>query len=187
MFGLLRNRTFALGMAATGLAFIGQNSLSIYLRPFLENVTGLDVNTLSMVLLGLGLGGLAGTVRRRLRPPAASHSRADRTAGHARDPCPPADRPRAVRRQSRLSCWSLWGFFTTPIPVAWNTWMAKIIPDELEAAADLQVALIQLAIAGGAFAGGVLFDTAGWWSAFLLAAVLLTGSAVLAALASRRT
>ncbi len=61
MFGLLRNRTFAIGMAATGLAFIGQNSLSIYLRPFLENITGLEVNALSMVLLGLGLGGLTGT------------------------------------------------------------------------------------------------------------------------------
>ena len=50
----------------------------------------------------------------------------------------------------------------------------------------MQVALIQTAIAGGASAGGVLFDTAGWWSAFLLAAVLLTGSAVLASLAGRR-
>jgi predicted MFS family arabinose efflux permease len=60
MFRLLRNRTFAIGMAATGLAFIGMNSLSIYLRPFLENVTGLEVNALTLVLLGVGLGGLAG-------------------------------------------------------------------------------------------------------------------------------
>ena len=65
--------------------------------------------------------------------------------------------------------------------------MAKTTPDELEAAGGLQVALIQLAIAGGAFAGGVLVDTAGWWSAFLLAAVLLAGSALLAALVSPRT
>ncbi|TGV72854.1 MFS transporter, partial [Mesorhizobium sp. M2D.F.Ca.ET.145.01.1.1] len=47
--------------AATTLAFMGQFSLSTYLRPFLEGVTGLDVNTLSMVLLGLGLAGLVGT------------------------------------------------------------------------------------------------------------------------------
>ncbi|TIM75386.1 MAG: MFS transporter, partial [Mesorhizobium sp.] len=103
MFRLLRNRTFTIGMAATGLAFMGMNSLSIYLRPFLESVTGLDVNVLSLVLLGLGLGGLAG-----------------------------------------------------------------------------------LSIAGGASAGGMLFDTAGWWSAFLLAAALLAGSALLAAAASPR-
>lgn len=72
---------------------------------------------------------------------------------------------------------------STPIPVAWNNWMTRIIPDDLEAGGGLQVALIQSAIAGGAFAGGVLFDTVGWWSAFLLAAILLAGSAVLAATA----
>jgi predicted MFS family arabinose efflux permease len=65
--------------------------------------------------------------------------------------------------------------------------MAKVIPDDLEAGGGLQVALIQFAIAGGAFAGGMLFDTVGWWSAFLLAAVLLTGAAVLASLAGPRT
>ncbi|MEY9783276.1 putative MFS family arabinose efflux permease [Sinorhizobium fredii] len=81
----------------------------------------------------------------------------------------------------------LWGFFTAPIPVAWNTWMTRAIPDDLEAAGGLQVALIQLAIAGGASAGGALFDIAGWWSAFLLAAVLLAGSALLSAAASPRT
>lgn len=58
MFGLLRNRVFALGMASTTPAFIGMNSLSIYLRPFLERVTGLEVSALSLALLGVGLGGL---------------------------------------------------------------------------------------------------------------------------------
>ncbi len=68
MFALLRTRTFALGMAATSLAFIGQNSLSIYLRPFLEGVTLVDFNMLSIMLLGLGIGGLAGTSVVGLRP-----------------------------------------------------------------------------------------------------------------------
>ncbi|MBP2448102.1 putative MFS family arabinose efflux permease [Rhizobium leguminosarum] len=65
--------------------------------------------------------------------------------------------------------------------------MTAVMPGELEAAGGLQVALIQLAIAGGAFAGGMLFDTAGWWSTFLLAACLLACSAALASLAGRRT
>jgi predicted MFS family arabinose efflux permease len=186
IFGLLRNRTFAIGMAATGLAFIGQNSLSIYLRPFLEGVTGLDVNALSMVLLGLGLGGLTGTtligfvVRRHLATPLIGLPGALAIIALLLI---------ALGPYAAVTAFLLvvWGFFSTPIPVAWNTWMAAIIPGELEAAGGLQVALIQLAIAGGAFAGGVLFDTAGWWSPFLLAACLLTGSALLAALASRRT
>ncbi|MBB3138406.1 putative MFS family arabinose efflux permease [Rhizobium pisi] len=185
IFGLLRNRTFAIGMAATGLAFIGQNALSIYLRPFLEGVTGLDLNLLSMMLLGLGVGGLAGTsvigfvARRRLLLalvglPAALAILALLLIALG---------PFAAATASLLV---MWGFFSTPIPVAWNTWMAAVVPGELEAAGGLQVALIQLAIAGGAFAGGLLFDIAGWWSTFLLAACLLTGSAVLAAVAGRR-
>ncbi|MBA8836658.1 MFS transporter [Rhizobium leguminosarum] len=179
MFGLLRNRTFAIGMAATALAFIGMNSLSIYLRPFLERVTALDINILSMVLLGLGVGGLTGTfaiglvLRRHL------------SAALIGIPCVLAllavllvgiGSFKAVTAAVLV----LWGFLSTPIPVAWNTWMTQIIPDDLEAGGGLQVALIQSAIAGGAFAGGMLFDTVGWWSAFLLAAVLLAGSAVLA-------
>ncbi|MBN9984645.1 MFS transporter [Rhizobium laguerreae] len=186
IFGLLRNRTFAIGMAATGLAFIGQNALSIYLRPFLEGVTGLELNVLSMVLLGLGVGGLAGTsvigfvARRHLLRvlvglPAALAFLALLLIALG---------PFAAVTAFLLV---MWGFFSTPIPVAWNTWMAAIVPGELEAAGGLQVALIQLAIAGGAFAGGMLFDTAGWWSTFLLAACLLAGSAVLAALAGRRS
>ncbi|MBB4234515.1 MFS transporter [Rhizobium esperanzae] len=185
IFGLLRNRTFAIGMAATGLAFIGQNALSIYLRPFLESVTGLELNLLSMTLLGLGVGGLAGTsvigfaARRHLflvlvGLPATLAILALLLIAFG---------PFAAVTGSLLV---MWGFFSTPIPIAWNTWMAAIVPGELEAAGGLQVALIQLAIAGGAFAGGMLFDAAGWWSTFLLAAVLLAGSAVLAALAGRR-
>ncbi|MDR9803089.1 MFS transporter [Rhizobium hidalgonense] len=185
IFGLLRNRTFAIGMAATGLAFIGQNALSIYLRPFLEGVAGLDLHLLTTVLLGLGVGGLVGTsvigfaARRHLLLvlvglPAALAILALLLIALG---------PFAVVTASLLV---MWGFFSTPIPIAWNTWMAAIVPGELEAAGGLQVALIQFAIAGGAFAGGILFDTAGWWSTFLLAALLLTGSAVLAAHAGRR-
>jgi predicted MFS family arabinose efflux permease len=161
------------------------NSLSIYLRPFLESVTGLDVNVLSLVLLGLGLGGMAGLsiagfVLRR-NPTAAL-----------------IGLPSALALLALLLIavgpvlWAtaallvLWGLFNTPIPAAWGTWMAQVIPDDLEAGGGLQVALIQFAIAGGASAGGMLFDTAGWWSAFLLAAALLAGSALLAAAASPR-
>ena len=77
----------------------------------------------------------------------------------------------------------LWGLFNTPIPVAWNTWMARVIPNDLEAGGGLQVALIQTAIAGGAIAGGVVFDMVGWWATFLLSSALLIASAVLAGLA----
>lgn len=185
MFGLLRNRIFVLGMASTALAFIGMNSLSIYLRPFLEGVTGLQVNTLSLALLGVGLGGVAalfavGFVLRRnlnlvlIGLPAGLAVIALLLIALG---------PYAVPTMTLLV---LWGLFNTPIPVAWNTWMARVIPNDLEAAGGLQVALIQTAIAGGAIAGGVLFDTIGWWAAFLLSSLLLIASAIFAALAIPR-
>ncbi|RVP54050.1 MFS transporter [Sinorhizobium meliloti] len=185
MLRLLRNRTFLIGMAATGLVFMGMNALSIYLRPFLEGVTGVELNTLSLMLLGVGLGGLAGTsligfvLRRHLTTaliglPGTVALIALLLIGFGSSPWATA------------VLLVLWGFFSTPTPVAWNTWMARLVPGELEAAGGIQVALIQLAIACGALGGGVLFDGAGWWSAFLLAALLLAGSAAFGALASRR-
>jgi predicted MFS family arabinose efflux permease len=185
MFGLLRNRSFLVGMAATCLVFMGMNALSIYLRPFLEGVTGVGRNSLSLMLLGVGLGGLAGTsligvvLRRHLAValvgmPGVVALIAVLLIIHGASPWATA------------VLLVLWGFFSTPVPVAWNTWMARLVPGELEAAGGLQVALIQLSIAGGAFAAGILFDMAGCWSAFLLAAVLLFVSAALGAVASRR-
>ena len=78
----------------------------------------------------------------------------------------------------------LWGLFTTPTPVAWGTWMTRVIPDDLEAGGGLQVALVQVAITFGALAGGLLFDTAGWSGPFVLAAALLVAAAALAAKAA---
>ncbi|WP_455275021.1 MFS transporter [Rhizobium herbae] len=185
MFGLLRNRTFAIGMAATALTFIGMNSLSIYLRPFLEHVTGFGINTLSMVLLGLGAGGLAGlfaigfVLRRHLGVALVGMPVILAIIALLLIAAGPI-------QWLTAALLVVWGVVSTPVPVAWNTWMAQIIPDDLEAAGGLQVALIQLAIAGGAFAGGVLFDAIGWWSAFVLSAVSLVGSAVLAALVRPR-
>lgn len=184
MFGLLGNRMFAVGMAATTLAFMGQFALSTYLRPFLEGVTGLDVNTLSMLLLGLGLAGLVGTslVGFILRTHLGAVLIGLPTVLAIIALSLIALGPFAIATASLLV---VWGLFSTPVPVAWNTWMTKTIPNDLEAGGGLQVALIQFAITFGAFAGGLLFDSAGWWSPFALGAFLLLGSALLAFAATK--
>src|SRR5262245_63021576 len=178
-FSLLGNRTFALGMAAMTLFFMGQFALSTYLRPFLLTITGLDINKLSIVLLSLGLAGLAGTslIGVFLR----AHLGAVLVAFPAM---------LAVTALLLIGLGSvamatagllvLWGFLTTPIPVAWNTWMTRVIPDQLEAGGGLLVALIQFAITFGAFSGGLLFDGAGWWSPFAFSALVLMGSTIFA-------
>ncbi len=183
---LLRSRTFALGMIAVTLAFMGQFSLSTYLRPFLEGVTGLGINMISLFLLGVGVAGLTGTlisgffVRGNLLPaltglPAGQAIVAGllTALGHI---------PAATG-----ALLLVWGILVTPIPVVWNTWMTRIIPDELEAGGALTVALIQFAITIGAFTGGELFDHQGWVSTFMLATALLIASAVIAVLPGRRS
>ncbi len=184
MAGLFRHRVVALGMAAATLAFMGQFALSTYLRPFPELVTGLEINSLSLVLLGIGIGGLAGTsivgfvLRSHLSPvliglPAllALLALSLMAFGHI--------------APATAGMLFVWGLLTTPIPVAWGVWMTRIIPDDLEAGGGLQVALIQFAITFGAFGGGVFFDTTGWASTFLFAAAILCLASFLAFLTAR--
>lgn len=179
MFALLNNRVFALGMAATTLAFMGQFSVYTYLRPFLESVTGLEVTTLSAVLLALGLAGLVGTsvvgfaLRSRLGAVLVGLPAMLAVIAALLIVLGPYSIPVAILLV-------LWGLLTTPIPVSWNTWMTRVIPGDLEAGGGLQVALIQFAITFGASGGGLLYDGAGWWAPFILGACLLSGSAMLA-------
>src|SRR4051812_14348906 len=60
-FKVLRNPHVPLGMLAVALFFMGQFALFTYLRPFLEGVTAVSVSTLSLMLLVIGVGGIAGT------------------------------------------------------------------------------------------------------------------------------
>jgi predicted MFS family arabinose efflux permease len=178
-FRLLSNRTFALGMAAMTLFFMGQFALSTYLRPVLDSVTLLDVNGLSAVLLSIGLAGLAGTalipfvLRRHLNIvlvafPVALTAIALTLIGLG------------ALAFVAAGLLIVWGLLTTPIPVAWSTWMTRVIPTQLEAGGGMLVAFIQFAITFGAFAGGLLFDLIGWWAAFGFSAIAFLGSSLVA-------
>ena len=59
---LFKNPLVAFGMAACGLFFMGQFALFTYLRPFLETVTRVNVSTLSLILLSIGIAGFIGTL-----------------------------------------------------------------------------------------------------------------------------
>jgi len=183
-FSLMANRTFALGMTAMILFFMGQFALSTYLRPFLEDITHLSVNALSLVLLGIGLAGLGGTW---LIPSILRSHMAHVLIGF------PAVLVIIALALVGLGSFAsataglllLWGLFTTPVPAAWTTWMTRTIPEHLEEGGAWFVALIQFAITSGAFAGGLLFDHVGWWSPFTLSAMAMVGSAATAVTISR--
>ncbi|MQV21423.1 MFS transporter [Sinorhizobium meliloti] len=177
VFRLLRRPPVIAGMMAILLLFMGQFALFTYLRPFLEQVTHLDIETLSLTLLIMGLAGAGGTwmigklLRQRLFSILVVIPLV--MAGLALFMIAFGDREIAV-----LAALTGWGFFGTAAPVGWGTWLSRYLADDAEAGGGLQVAVIQLAITAGASIGGLLFDAVGWWSAFLLSAALLLGSSL---------
>ncbi|TPM29928.1 MFS transporter [Mesorhizobium sp. B2-3-4] len=180
---LLGRLPVAIGMASIMMLFMGQFALFTYLRPFLESVTRLDIAALSAILLAMGLAGVAGTwcIGRLLRTrlfsvlvviPLVMAALAVALIAFGALPA------------STALLLVAWGFFGTAAPVGWGTWLSRTLPDDAEAGGGLQVAVIQLAITGGAAIGGMLFDTVGWRGAFTFGAVLLCGSALTAFAAS---
>jgi len=181
VFTLLKRRNVAFAMVGVMLSFAGAFSTFTYLRPFLETRTGVDVNQLSLLLLGLGLAGFAGTYGASallgrhlyrllaLLPLAlAVTTLAFLGFGHLLWPA--------------AIILIVWGTLNAAIPVAWSTWLSLGIADEPDAGGGLLVAAIQLAIMLGAAFGGLLLDhlslTATWigGAVMLLLASLIVGS-----------
>jgi predicted MFS family arabinose efflux permease len=184
-FKVLRRPGIPLGMTAAALFFMGQFALFTYLRPFLETVTGVDVSTLSLLLLVLGVAGLLGT---------ALIGRVLRTrlfwALIAMPLAMAALAMSLVWLGSSLSATAgllaLWGIIGTAAPVGWWTWVSKALPDDAEAGGGLMVAVVQLAITAGAASGGLLFDHGGHEITFAFSALVLCGCAVTSCLSARK-
>lgn len=184
VFKLLRNRTVALGMVASGLFFMGQFTLFTYLRPFLETVTLVNVSTLSLLLLVIGVAGFCGTaiigvvLKRSLYGTLGTISLLMALIAFALIPA-------GTWVMAVALLLGLWGFIATAAPVGWWSWIAQALPHHAEAGGGLMVAIVQLAIAVGSTVGGVLFDTLGYQSTFIASACLLMLAALLTFLTSR--
>jgi len=181
---LMKQWPVALGMVAVSVFFMGQFMLFTYLRPFLEGVTGVSVATLSLMLLGLGLAGFIGTfvIERFLGTglyrtltviPLMMALIALALVNFGASPLLTA------------VLLGLWGLVATAAPVGWWTWLAQTLPEDAEAGGGLLVAIVQLAIAGGAIVGGLAFDLSGYKATFELSAAVLVIASVLAWCAGR--
>lgn len=184
VFRLFKRRAVALGMAACGVFFMGQFALFTYVRPFLETVTHVDVPTLSLILLGIGLAGFVGTVVIGVLLKQGLY----RTLIAI-----PVLMAVIALTLIPLGAWvwpvaialALWGLLATAAPVGWWSWIAKALPEDAEAGGGLMVAVIQLAIALGSTVGGMLFDHSGYRSTFVASAAVLLLGAGLTLLTSR--
>ena len=184
VFKVLKSRKVAYGMAGCGAFFMGQFTLFTYLRPFLETVTHVDVSTLSLLLLVIGVAGFIGTVaigsllKRGIYGPLVSIPILMAVIAMLLIPLGVQVVPVAVLL-------GLWGLVATATPVGWWSWIAPAMPRDAEAGGGLMVAVIQFAIALGSTVGGVLFDTRGYASTFGASALVLLIGAFLTFQTSR--
>ena len=176
LLGLLKRRHVAFAMAGVMLTFAGAFAGFTYLRPFLESYTHVSLPQLSLLLLGLGLSGFAGTY--------GSSALVGRHLFSLLCGLPMALAAVTIGLLAvGHSLWGVaammvvWGTLNSAIPVAWSTWLSKGIRDEPESGGGLMVGAIQLAIMLGAGFGGLLLD-------HLSIAATFIGSAVLLAIAS---
>jgi predicted MFS family arabinose efflux permease len=173
---LFRRSTVSLGLLACGLFFMGQFTLFTYVRPFLETVTRVSPSGLPLILLAIGVAGFVGTLlistvlHARFYPTLVAIPLINGAivgalllAGH--------------HTGAVTVLLSLWGLLATAAPTGWWTWIARTLPEDAEAGGGLMVAVIQLSIALGSTAGGLVFDSLGWHSTFALSGLLLLGAA----------
>ena len=160
MVGLLGRRQMRVGMAAMLLTFGGYMTFFAYLRPFLEQVTNLNVAGVSGVLFALGAAGIVGTILSgrllvwNLR------------LTHILTPLLMGVLILSLLAFGRFAIWTTallfaWGLVNSFLPVVWSNWIAQAVPDEIESAGGLQVAAIQVGMTLGASLGGLAFDRTG--------------------------
>ena len=175
MFDLLKRPYFLRGLVAVMLSWGSAYTMFTYLRPFLEQVTGVNVTTLSVLLLLLGCAGFIGTwaagryikgnVAPLLKLPALVMGGA--TAGLLLFGSSPIATGLFM---------VIWGAMNTMFSVIWMSWMAQNAGDAPEAGGSLMVAAIQASILLGAVVGGMLLDGVSIQATFI-------GSVVLAVIA----
>jgi predicted MFS family arabinose efflux permease len=185
IFCLLRKPLVAAGMAACGLFFMGQFALFTYLRPFLETVAQVNVSTLSLILLAIGVAGFIGTLV------ISTFLRKCFYLTLFLIPLMMAAVAVTLMIFSH-TLWlvatllALWGLVATAAPVGWWSWVARTFSDDAEAGGGLMVAVVQLSIALGSTVGGLAFDYLGWQSSFGISGVLLVLASGMAFITSRK-
>jgi DHA1 family purine ribonucleoside efflux pump-like MFS transporter len=171
-------------MLAILLLMTGHFAGSVYVRPFLEQVTLLTTGPIALALLGFGIAAVIGNVAGGRMADANIHMALAVTSALM------------AFAAFALVLWgahigvafgfvALWGFAFGMAPVVLPTNLSRGAPDALEAAGSLMVVAFQIAICIGAAFGGYVVDNYGATGPLILTAVLATSTVVLALLQPR--
>lgn len=184
VFRLMRRRGVQLGMLAILLLMTGHFAGSVYVRPFLEQVTQLQTGPIALALLGFGVAAVVGNMAGGRLADANIRVALALTA------------VLMVFASLTLVLWgayagiafsfvTLWGFAFGMAPVVLPTNLSRAASDALEAAGSLMVVSFQVAISIGAVLGGYVVDSYGATGPLFLTAVLAASTVALALLQPR--
>lgn len=172
------------GLFSLVIIITGHFALFTYVRPFLENVTGVATAGVSGVLLGFGLANFIGThlagalIARSLRMTIALMPLVMGLATLGMVMINGALTPTIVLV-------AIWGAAFGGVPVAWSTWITRTVPDEAESGGGLVVAGFQTAIASGAVLGGLLVDFTGAMGVFAVGGTVLIVASIVVTMVLR--
>jgi hypothetical protein len=172
--GLLGRPGVRVALLAVLLLISGHFAGFTYIRPLMEKVTHASVETVSVVLLGYGVGGFFGNFAGGWM--AERSERWSIVAGGALIALLSfALLSSATSTALTAAAVALWGFAFGAFPIGFQTWIVRAAPDQAEGAGGLLVAAFQVAIASGAIGGGLLVDRVGPLGApaFMAAAMVL--------------
>jgi DHA1 family purine ribonucleoside efflux pump-like MFS transporter len=173
----LRSRVMIVGLIGLALLVAGHFGSYTFIRTAAESVPGLTPATIAILLAVYGVGGLLGNLLAGLI--------VDRHLGAAMVVVPLIIAVAIIGFSFSTGsvvgvfiATALWGVGFGGIPTMSQTWISRAEPNRIEAAGGLFVATFQFAIALGAALGGLLLDTAGVQTVFLVGgtAVLVGGT-----------
>ena len=154
---LLSRQRVRIGLAIVVLVVSAHFAAFTYVRPFLEQVPRMGVDTIALVLLGYGVGGFFGNLAGGFLA-----ERSERTAVVSASGLIAATALTLVLLGISTgvsgAATALWGFAFGALPVGVQTWITRAAPDHAESAGGLLLTSFQVAIASGAVFGGLLVD-----------------------------
>lgn len=185
IFSHFRKPIVSLGMLGGALFFMGLYTLYTYIRPFLENVTVVEVGTISLLFLEMGVIGVIGNALiTRFLDWNFYNTLIGISAIMALLAC-----LLVMLGQSFISVviiLGIWGFLSTAAPAGWWAWIARVFPNDAEDGGGLFVAIVQTAIAFGSTVGGILYDNISFKATFYISAFMLILSVIFTLLAARK-
>lgn len=177
LLALFHVRKARIGLIALVLLIGGHFMAYTYFEPFLSMVSRFGRTSLFVALLVYGLAGIAGTfgaefIMRKSPRLAFAGVAASlaltvflmATVGNAPAPA--------------FVLVVLWGCAFGAIPVCIQIWMYEAAPDAFEGGTALFAGIFQIALASGAFAGGLLVDAQGVRTTFIPASALAACAAI---------